>query len=40
MAEHALVGLDEPFTLPDGTAVMTPPAHPACRCTTTLVLKG
>jgi hypothetical protein len=31
-------GLDESFTLPDGSAVMAPPAHPACRCATTLVL--
>lgn len=26
------VTLDAPFELPDGTSIMTPPAHPRCRC--------
>jgi hypothetical protein len=26
------VGLDEEFTLPDGTPIYSPPAHPNCRC--------
>lgn len=26
------VGLDEDFTLPDGTPIYSPPAHPNCRC--------
>jgi len=30
--EGQLRGLNEPFTLPDGTQVMSPPAHPSCRC--------
>jgi hypothetical protein len=24
--------LNEPFSTPDGIAVMSPPLHPACRC--------
>jgi len=28
------VGLDEPFTVGDGSTVMTPPAHVQCRCST------
>jgi hypothetical protein len=28
-----LRGIKEPFTLPDGTQVMNPPAHPQCECT-------
>jgi SPP1 gp7 family putative phage head morphogenesis protein len=27
-----IVGLNEPFTLPDGSRVEGPPAHPRCRC--------
>jgi hypothetical protein len=30
------VGLDEPFIGGDGSVVMNPPLHPACRCTTAL----
>ena len=30
------VPLDQPFTLDDGQQIMTPPAHPNCRCTTVL----
>ena len=30
------VGLDEPFTLPDGETVDCPPGHPNCRCTCTI----
>ncbi|HEY0838993.1 MAG TPA: hypothetical protein VGD74_02285, partial [Vulgatibacter sp.] len=26
------VGLEQPFELPDGTSILTPPAHPRCRC--------
>lgn len=30
--EDQEVGLNEPFTTGDGSTVMTPPAHPQCRC--------
>jgi len=32
-------GLREPFVTPSGATVMTPPAHPACRCSMGLVEK-
>jgi hypothetical protein len=35
--EGATAPIDEPFTLPDGSSVMSPPAHPRCRCTQGLV---
>jgi hypothetical protein len=34
------VGIDEPWTLPDGRAVMIPQqAHPQCRCGAALVIE-
>ena len=35
-----IVGIDQPFITPNGVEVMTPPAHPNCRCATGLVKKG
>lgn len=35
--EDQVVGLDEDFELPDGTAVSGPTAHPNCRCAQALV---
>jgi len=35
--KHGPVGLQEAFTLGDGSSLMVPPAHPQCRCTTRLV---
>jgi hypothetical protein len=35
--DGAEAAIDEPFTLPDGSEVMNPPAHPRCRCTQGLV---
>ena len=32
------VGLEQDFTLPNGATVRTPPAHPMCRCTVSLVI--
>ena len=36
-AHNRLVGLEEPFLAGDGSLVMTPPAHPQCRCSIGLV---
>lgn len=36
-AHNRLVGLEEPFVAGDGSLVMTPPAHPQCRCSIGLV---
>lgn len=36
-AEGQIVGLNEAFVLVGGGSVMTPPAHPRCRCTQGLV---
>lgn len=36
-ADKFLVGLEEPFPLETGDLVMTPPAHPQCRCAVGLV---
>lgn len=35
--EGQAVGLNEPFQTGDGEYVMTPPIHPACRCTLSMV---
>lgn len=35
--DKALVNLEQPFGLPNGETVMTPPGHPMCRCATGLV---
>lgn len=32
--------LGQPFTTPGGALVLFPPAHPSCRCTLVLVLRG
>jgi HK97 family phage portal protein len=34
------VGIDQPFITPEGLEVMSPPAHPNCRCATGLTKKG